>query len=76
MKTINKTINIDGKYMTVNELSKLLRITNASIINSINRGELPAIRIGSSYRIDVSQPLTEIYSDEHKENVSSERVQA
>lgn len=55
-----KMINPEGKYLTVHDLSKLLKITPASIIASINRKELPAIRIGASYRVDVSQPLPEI----------------
>lgn len=66
-------INTSGKYIMVKELAQLLRITNASIIAAINRGELPAIRIGASYRIDISQPLSDdVGKDEPKATVESD----
>lgn len=69
-------INTSGKYIMVKELAQLLRITNASIIAAINRGELPAIRIGASYRIDISQPLTEPKATVETVEDEQERIQA
>ena len=53
-------------FMTVNEVASLLRVSNMTVYRLINAGELPAARIGTSYRIrrsDVDKYLSDRFSD-------------
>ena len=53
-------------FMTVNEVASLLRVSNMTVYRLINAGELPAARIGKSYRIrrsDVDKYLSDRFSD-------------
>lgn len=52
-------------FMTVNEVASLLRVSNMTVYRLINAGELPAARIGKSYRIrrgDVDRYLSDRFN--------------
>lgn len=52
-------------FMTVNEVASLLRVSNMTVYRLINAGEMPAARIGKSYRIrrtDVDKYLSERFN--------------
>jgi excisionase family DNA binding protein len=54
-----------GGFMTVNEVASLLRVSNMTVYRLINAGELPAARIGKSYRIrrpDVDKYLADRFN--------------
>jgi excisionase family DNA binding protein len=38
-------------YLTVAEVAEQLRVSNMTVYRLINAGELPAVRVGRSYRI-------------------------
>lgn len=51
--------------MTVNEVASLLRVSNMTVYRLINAGEMPAARIGKSYRIrrgDVDKYLSDRFN--------------
>lgn len=39
------------KFLTVSEVAALLRVSNMTVYRLINSGELPAVRIGRSFRL-------------------------
>ena len=39
--------NMDGPFLTVDEISKLLKVNAQTVRNWIDAGELPAVRVGS-----------------------------
>jgi excisionase family DNA binding protein len=46
------------RFRTVGEVAALLRVSNMTVYRLINSGELPAVRIGRSFRLaaaDVDQ---------------------
>jgi excisionase family DNA binding protein len=46
------------RFRTVSEVAALLRVSNMTVYRLINSGELPAVRIGRSFRLpaaDVDQ---------------------
>lgn len=52
-------------FMTVNEVASLLRVSNMTVYRLINAGELPAARIGKSYRIrrgDIDRYLSDRFN--------------
>lgn len=52
-------------FMTVNEVASLLRVSNMTVYRLINAGEMPAARIGKSYRIrrgDVDKYLSDRFN--------------
>jgi excisionase family DNA binding protein len=52
-------------FLTVAEVASLLRVSNMTVYRLINAGQLPAVRIGRSYRIaedDVDKYLTDRYT--------------
>ena len=52
-------------FMTVNEVASLLRVSNMTVYRLINAGEVPAARIGKSYRIrraDVDKYLSDRFN--------------
>ena len=40
-------------FVTVGEVARQLRVSNMTVYRLINAGELPAVRIGRSYRLRV-----------------------
>lgn len=42
----------DAAVLTVEEVSRRLRVSEATVYNLIRGGELPAFRVGRSWRID------------------------
>lgn len=52
-------------YLTVREVAGTLRVSNMTVYRLINAGELPAVRIGKSFRLredDVNRYLAERYT--------------
>ncbi len=56
----------DGSaYVTVAEVARHLRVSNMTVYRLINSGDLPALRIGKSYRLreeDVDRYLATRYT--------------
>lgn len=43
--------NINARYMTVGEVAAVLRVSTMTVYRLINAGQLPAVRIGRSFRV-------------------------
>lgn len=41
----------DTRFMTVNEVAELLRVSRMTVYRMVHAGELPAVRFGRSYRV-------------------------
>ena len=55
-----------GKFFTVAEVARQLRVSNMTVYRLIKSGQLPAVRVGRGYRIrdeDVRRYLDERYMD-------------
>jgi excisionase family DNA binding protein len=55
-----------ARFLTVNEVADLLRLSDMTVYRLIKKGELPAVRIGRSYRLredDVDAYLAERYTE-------------
>lgn len=50
----------DARFLTVAEVADLMRVSNMTVYRMVQRGELPAIRFGRSYRIPESAVATAI----------------
>ena len=51
--------------LTVAEVARTLRVSNMTVYRLVNAGELPALRIGKSYRLradDIDQYLAARYT--------------
>lgn len=54
-----------ARYLTVREVASMLRLSNMTVYRLINSGELPAVRVGKSFRLrdeDVNRYLAERYT--------------
>jgi excisionase family DNA binding protein len=54
-----------ARYLTVREVAGTLRVSNMTVYRLINSGELPAVRIGKSFRLredDVNHYLASRYT--------------
>ena len=54
--------SVHARFMTVNEVAAMLRVSAMTVYRRINAGELPAVRIGRSFRVreqDLDQYLDE-----------------
>ena len=40
-----------GRFLTVSEVAKGLRVSNMTVYRLVNSGQLAAVRVGRSYRI-------------------------
>lgn len=40
-----------GRFLTVSEVAKGLRVSNMTVYRLVNSGQLEAVRVGRSYRI-------------------------
>lgn len=57
--------HIAANFLTVAEVAKLMRVSNMTVYRLISAGDLPAVRVGRSYRIredDVDRYLTAGYT--------------
>jgi excisionase family DNA binding protein len=53
------------RFLTVAEVAGMLRVSNMTVYRLVNSGELPAVRIGKSYRLredDVDKYLSDRYT--------------
>ena len=54
-----------SRFVTVSEVANLLRVSNMTVYRLVQAGQLPAIRVGRSYRIrddDVDKYLAAQYT--------------
>ena len=51
------------RYLTVAEVADLMRLSRMTVYRFINRGDLPAVRVGRSFR--VPQDALDAYLREH-----------
>jgi excisionase family DNA binding protein len=54
-----------ARYLTVREVAGTLRVSNMTVYRLINGGELPAVRVGKSFRLredDVNRYLSDRYT--------------
>ncbi|MHB8328971.1 MAG: helix-turn-helix domain-containing protein [Acidimicrobiales bacterium] len=54
-----------ARYLTVREVAGTLRVSNMTVYRLINAGELPAVRVGKSFRLredDVNRYLADRYT--------------
>ena len=57
--------NAKARFLTVAEVATLLRVSNMTVYRLIQGGELPAVRVGKSYRIredDIDRYLGDRYT--------------
>jgi excisionase family DNA binding protein len=55
-----------GRFLTVSEVAKGLRVSNMTVYRLVNSGQLDAVRVGRSYRIretTVQRYLDQRYMD-------------
>ncbi|MGH9164486.1 MAG: helix-turn-helix domain-containing protein [Acidimicrobiales bacterium] len=53
------------RFLTVAEVAETLRVSNMTVYRLINAGDLPAVRVGKSYRLredDVDKFLADRYT--------------
>ena len=53
------------RYLTVREVASTLRVSNMTVYRLINGGDLPAVRVGKSFRLredDVNRYLADRYT--------------
>lgn len=54
-----------ARFVTVGEVASMLRVSNMTVYRLVQAGQLPAIRVGRSYRIregDVDKYLASQYT--------------
>ena len=55
-----------ASFLTVAEVAALLRVSNMTVYRLITAGDLPAVRVGKSYRLredDVDKYLADRYTE-------------
>ncbi len=55
-----------ARFLTVAEVAAMLRVSNMTVYRLINAGELPAVRVGKSYRLredDIDKYLAGRYTE-------------
>lgn len=55
-----------ARFLTVGEVARALRVSNMTVYRLINSGELPAVRVGRSFRLreeDVDKYLSDRYTE-------------
>ena len=55
-----------GRFATVGEVARQLRVSNMTVYRLVKAGDLPAVRVGRGYRIregDVTRYLEKRYMD-------------
>ena len=58
------------RYLTVAEVAEMMRLSRMTVYRFINRGDLPAVRVGRSFR--VPQDALEAYLREHSVDLVDE----
>lgn len=56
---------VQSRFMTVGEVAAVLRVSTMTVYRLINAGELPAVRIGRSFRLrpqDLDRYLNERFT--------------
>lgn len=53
-----------SRFMTVSEVATVLRVSNMTVYRLINAGQLPAVRIGRSFRV-LEDDLDRYLADRH-----------
>jgi excisionase family DNA binding protein len=56
----------EARFVTVNEVAQLMRVSKMTVYRLINQGDLPAVRIGRGYRLredDVHRYLDSRYTE-------------
>jgi excisionase family DNA binding protein len=56
----------EARFVTVNEVALLMRVSKMTVYRLINQGEIPAVRIGRGYRLreqDVHRFLDARYTE-------------
>ena len=59
-------LSFTGKFLTVSEVARHLRVSNMTVYRLVKSGQLSAVRIGRGYRIredDVHRYLEQRYMD-------------
>lgn len=46
-----KVTEVSNKLLTVNEVAKILRVSNMTVYRLVKGKQIPAIRVGKNYRI-------------------------
>lgn len=49
-----KVAEVSNKLLTVNEVAKILRVSNMTVYRLVKGQQIPAIRVGKNYRIKES----------------------
>ncbi len=65
MRALTRDEPTSARYLTVREVAGTLRVSNMTVYRLINAGELPAVRIGKSFRLredDVDRYLAARYT--------------
>lgn len=65
MIPLSTTDPASARYLTVREVAGTLRVSNMTVYRLINAGELPAVRVGKSFRLredDVNRYLAQRYT--------------
>ena len=55
-----------ARFLTVAEVAAMLRVSNMTVYRLINAGDLPAVRVGKSYRLredDIDKYLADRYTE-------------
>ena len=58
--------SVVGRFLTVAEVARRLRVSNMTVYRLVKSGQLPAVRVGRGYRIreeDVRRYLEQGYMD-------------
>ena len=66
MVRLNKADHAKAMFLTVAEVATLLRVSNMTVYRLISAGDLPAVRVGKSYRLredDVDKYLADRYTE-------------
>ena len=61
-----KDLFSEVRLLTVNEVADLLRVSRMTVYRLIKTGEMPALRVGRSYRLreeDIHSYLTDRYTE-------------
>lgn len=55
-----------ARFLTVAEVAALMRVSNMTVYRLIQAGEIPAVRVGKSYRLredDIDKYLADRYTE-------------
>lgn len=66
MITLTSVEYAKARFYTVAEVARVLRVSNMTVYRLINSGQLPAVRIGKSFRLreeDVNRYLSERFTE-------------